>query len=201
MLPFDVATRFPPPATVRGFSPKDGTLFAIASERPGAPLFQVAVGPLPPPRPASPARPPLPPAAHPSAGLPARIEGPLGAWRAANPGACVANVMGRADIADDDLKYLAGIERVDLRGCKRITDFGLYHLRGVQILNAGNCPLITDGGLAHLRGVRELRLRDCAAVTGAGFAHLAGKCQLLDVRGLPASALVAAHNLGINTYC
>ncbi len=39
-----------------------------------------------------------------------RIEGPLAAWRAANPGALVASVKLRRDLVDADFARLAGVK-------------------------------------------------------------------------------------------
>ncbi len=82
--------------------------------------------------------------------------------------------------ADDDLRYLAGLSRLEeltLHG-NLITDAGVAHLgrlKGLRRLDL-RAPRITDAGLAHLRNLHNLKslhLSD-SAMSDAGLVHLRG---------------------------
>ena len=111
-----------------------------------------------------------------------------GAWRACFPRARGANVQNarfgpsysphtrRAPVLDADLAHLAGVERLVMSGCERVTDAGVAHLRGVRHLDVSRCPLLTDAAFAHLGGLQSLDMTLCAqpGITDAAFAHLRG---------------------------
>ncbi len=88
------------------------------------------------------------------------IKGPLAAWRAANPGAVVANVSGREDLVDADFVHLRGMKALDMRACRQrtITDAAFGHLAGIHTLDMTYCRqrTITDAAFAHLRGIHKL---------------------------------------------
>jgi len=108
-----------------------------------------------------------------------KIEGPLANWRAANPGAEVANVEDRRDLRDADFVHLVGLKAVNMWRCTRITDAGLAHLVGIHTLDMGGCTGITDAGLAHLAGIHTLNMHGCTGITDAGLVHLVGIHTLL----------------------
>ena len=154
------------------------------------------------------------------------IEGPLGAWRAANPDALVANVWGRRDLVDADFVQLAGIKALNMSLCSNpgLTDAAFVHLRGLHTLWMPFCnqasitdaafvhlhglhtlwiihckqPTITDIAFTHLRGLQMLIMTGCtqATITGAAFAHLRG-VRVLDMDGCSATAIAAAYALGL----
>ena len=151
-----------------------------------------------------------------------RIEGPLSAWRGANPWAVVANVRGRLDLTDADFAHLKGIKALDMSGCTHpgltdaalaqlrglhtlnmikccqpsITDAAFAHLHGLHTLGMNHCTQLTDAAFTHLRGIQLLSLHCCnsALITGATFAHLRGLRQL---EGAPAGARDVARLLGL----
>ena len=107
-----------------------------------------------------------------------RILGPLAAWRAANPGALVANVCFRGDLTDADFVHLAGIKALNMAGCSNpgLTDAAFVHLRGLHTLVMQGCTQLTDGAFAHLHGLHTLWIDFCnqPAITDAAFLHLRG---------------------------
>ena len=114
-----------------------------------------------------------------------QIEGPLAAWRAANPGALVANVNSRGDLTDADFAHLAGIKALRMNNCRgpALTDAAFAHLGGLHTLQMSWCsPAITDAAFVHLRGLRSLWItgNDQPAITDAAFLHLRG-IQMLDM--------------------
>ena len=129
----------------------------------------------------------MPPQARFHYGFGPRIEGPLAAWRAANPGALVANVSFRHDLADADFKHLVGVRAVDMRWCTHpgLTDAGLACLRGAHTVWMLGCRQagVTGAGIASLAGVHTLQLALCTqvAITDAALLSLAG-VQVLDLR-------------------
>ena len=127
------------------------------------------------------------------------IEGPLAVWRAANPGAVVANVAWRVDLRDADFVHLVGLKAVNMDGCTGITDAGLAHLTGIHTLYINGCPGITDSGLAHLTGIHTLSMCDCTGITGAGLAHLRG-IHNLDMTGCAPDAIDSARAVGLTPY-
>ena len=161
---------------------------------------------------------------YPDYGFGPRIVGSLAAWRAANPGALVANVSNRTDLTDADFVHLAGIEAlwmgccnqatitddafVHLRGihtlwmcaCYQatITDAAFVHLRGIHTLNMKRCDqaTISDAAFEHLRGIHTLEMRFCnqATITGATFANLRGM-RVLFLSGCSPAAIAAARAL------
>ena len=83
------------------------------------------------------------------------IEGPLGAWRGAHPGALAANVNYRDDLEDADFAHLAGVRALSMSFCDN--------------------PALTRAAFAHLRGVHTLWMSGCnqASLGDAAFAHCA----------------------------
>ena len=168
----------------------------------------------------------MPPMAPPDRGFGPRIVGPLSAWRAANPDALVANVVGRVDLTDADFVHLAGIKAlrmsfcinpgltsaafVHLRGlhtlwmdyCNQasITDAAFAHLRGLHTLSMEGCnqSTITDAAFTHLRCIQVLSIQSCnqATITGATFAHLHG-VRVLFMYGCSPAVIAAARALGL----
>ena len=168
----------------------------------------------------------MPPMLELEYGFGPRIEGPLAAWRAANPDALVANVRSRADLTDADFVHLAGIKAlwmsyctnpgltdaafVHLRGlhtlwmheCNQasITDAAFAHLHGLHTLDMQYCDqsTITDAAFTHLRGIQVLNMDSCnqATITGATFAHLRGM-QLLRMFSCSPAAIATARALGL----
>ena len=154
------------------------------------------------------------------------IEGPLAAWRAANPDALVANVRRRNDLVDADFVHLVGIKALNMMACRNpgLTDAAFVHLRGLHTLRMPFCNqasitdaafvhlhglhsllmydcdqrTITDIAFTHLRGIQELDMSGCtqATITGATFAHLRG-VRWLDVGDCSPVAIAAAHALGL----
>ena len=126
----------------------------------------------------------MPPQVAPDCGFGPRIEGPLAAWRAANPDALVANVAGRLDLTDVDFGHLAGIKALDMSKCTAPTDAAFAHLRGIHTLWMWGCTqdAISDAAFAHLRGIHTLSMWGCrqATITDAAFSHLRG-IQALDL--------------------
>jgi hypothetical protein len=133
------------------------------------------------------------------------IDGPLAAWRAANPDAEAANVVAGRDrkaaeyvhlagvkvlnilargqfFTDAVLAHLAGIHTLHMRWCEGISGAGLAPLVGIHTLDMSECRGITDAGLAHLAGIHTLNMESCTRITDAGLAHLAG-IHTLDMRG------------------
>jgi hypothetical protein len=168
----------------------------------------------------------MPPMVEPEYGFGPPVEGPLVAWRAANPGTQVANLFGRIDLTDADFVHLAGIKALDMRycinpgltdaafvhlrglhtlwmyGCNQatITDAAFAHLRGLHTLNMYRCnqPTITDAAFTHLCGIQVLNMRVCsqATITGATFAHLRG-VRALYVEACSRGTIAAARALGL----
>ena len=106
------------------------------------------------------------------------IVGSLAAWRAANPGALVADVGFRGDLTDADFVHLAGIKALNMCYCRNpgLTDAAFVHLRGLHTLWMQGCTQLTDGAFAHLHGLHTLRMSACSqpAITDAAFLHLRG---------------------------
>ena len=128
-----------------------------------------------------------------------RILGPLAVWRAANPGAEVANVEGREYLPDEDFVHLVGLKAVNMWGCRGINNACLAHLTGIHTLEMFGCRGITDAGLAHLAGIHTLNMRWCERITDAGLAHLTG-IHTLDMDGCTGITDAGlAHLAGIHT--
>ena len=131
------------------------------------------------------------------AGFGPLIAGPLATWRAANPGALVANVSGRRDLTDEDFVHLAGIMALDMSGCTNpgLTDAAFAHLRGAHTVDMGACSQasITDAAFAHLQGLRTLKLYHCSqpTITDGAFAHLRG-IQVLSIGGCDQATITRA---------
>ena len=153
------------------------------------------------------------------------IVGPLAAWRAANPGALVANVQGRHDLRDADFVHLRGVRALTMRSCNQaaLTDAAFAHLRGLHTLNMHGCNQagVTSAAFAHLRGIHTLDMMYCnqaalgdgifeplvgihtlymgdcnqATITGAGMHHLRG-IRLLYMTNCRPAAIAAARALG-----
>lgn len=105
---------------------------------------------------------------------------PLKEWRAAYPGAQIANVSNRTDLTDSDFAYLSGIKALDMSGCNQatLTDAAFAHLRGIHTLHMRNChqSTITDAAFSHLSGIHTLRMWGCkqSTITDAAFSYLQG---------------------------
>ena len=107
-----------------------------------------------------------------------------GAWRACFPRARGASLSEdpwsgpcrRTPVVDADLAHLAGLRRLRLRWCRKVTDAAFVHMGGIQSLDMSHCPLVTDAGFAHLRGIKSLNMQRCSqpTITDAAFAHLVG---------------------------
>ena len=168
----------------------------------------------------------MPQMVAPEWGIGPPIVGPLAAWRAANPGALVANVAERVDLTDADFVHLVGIKALCMAGCTNLglTDAAFVHLRGLHTLLMWGCnqasimdaafahmhglhtlcmshckqSTITDAAFTHLRGIQVLDMRYCnqATITGATFAYLLGVRALYMYDCSPA-ALTSARNLGL----
>lgn len=116
------------------------------------------------------------------------IEGSLAEWRAANPGALVANVSNRVSLCDEDFAHLVGVKaldisregkdiRVNFLGPQRfITDAAFVHLAGIHTLKMCGQSSITDAAFMYLAGIHTLDMSNCNQVTisDAAFAHLHG---------------------------
>ena len=137
------------------------------------------------------------------------IVGPLAAWRAANPGALVANVGFRDDLTDADFVHLAGIMALNMSYCTNpgLTDASLVHLRGLHTLNMMGCTQLTDGAFAHLHGLHSLWMSFCSqtAITDAAFLHLRGiqvlimsDCNQATITGATLAHLRGARALYMN---
>ena len=126
-----------------------------------------------------------------------RIVGPLAAWRAAHPGALVANVWGRSDLVDADVAHLAGIKALWMSHCANpaLTSAAFAHLRGVHTLLMFDCAQASlgDAAFAHLRGVHTLHMALCtqATLTDGAFVHLRG-VQTLDMSGCTQPTITGA---------
>ena len=133
----------------------------------------------------------------PDFGFGPRIEGPLAAWRAAHPGALVADLNGRRDLTDADFAHLAGIKALRMDGCTNpgLTDAAFEHLRGLHTLVMNSCrqASITDAAFSHLHGLHTLHMIYCwqPAITDAAFTHLNG-IQLLDMDGCRQATVAGA---------
>ena len=121
-------------------------------------------------------------------GFGSRIDGPLAAWRAAHPGALVANLHARSDLVDADFAHLVGVKALRITECgpSALTSAAFAHLRGVHTLWMGGChqASLGDAAFAHLRGVHTLNMAICtqATLTDGAFVHLRG-VQTLDMSG------------------
>ena len=139
----------------------------------------------------------MPPKFPPEWGFGPPIVGPLAAWRAANPGALVANVWRRFDLVDADVVHLVGIKALQMSFCTNpgLTDAAFMHLHGLHTLWMSGCtqPSITDGAFAHLHGLRDLQMNACfqRTITDAAFMHLRG-IQLLDMTTCFQSSITGA---------
>ena len=109
------------------------------------------------------------------------IECPLAAWRAAHPGALVANVGLRRDHTDAYFAHLAGVKALGMWRCDQVA--------------------LTDAAFAHLRGIHSLHMSHCfqATITGSAFAHLHG-IHTLDMSHCRANVIAAARALGLPVY-
>ena len=138
-----------------------------------------------------------PPLVGPTNGFGPPIVGPLAAWRAAHPGALVANVQGRHDLVDADFTHLAGIKALNMTLCNNpgLSDAAFVHLRGLHTLWMTGCDqgTITDAAFAHLHGLHSLFMPHCnqGTITDAAFPHLRG-VQLLSMRGCDQPAVTGA---------
>ncbi len=139
------------------------------------------------------------------------IEGPLAAWRAANPGALVANVSWRRNLTDADFVHFRGLLALNMSGCTNtaiadaITDAAFAHLRGINTLYMSGCnqASITDAAFAHLRGIHTLNMRLCNqdGITDTAFEHLRG-IHTLDMSFCSQASITDAafvHLRGIHT--
>ena len=168
-----------------------------------------------------------PPIFSPEWGAGPRIEGPLAAWRAANPDALVANVQGRDDLVDADFVHLAGIKLLRMDDCTNpgLTDAAFVHLRGLHTLLMGSCnqasitdaafanlhglhtlsivfcdqPTITDATFLQLRGIQELYLCNQATITGMTLPSIRG-VRILGMLGCGMHAIATAREMHLPVY-
>jgi hypothetical protein len=108
----------------------------------------------------------------------------------------------RTQPLNQTVAHLAGIRKLSIERCVRITDAGLAHLAGIRSLDMRYCPRITDSGLAHLTGIHALDMVGCTDITDAGLAYLAGinsldmsACTLITDTGL--ARLAGIHTLSM----
>ena len=102
------------------------------------------------------------------------VVGSVSDWKAANPDATECNLSYRADIVADDIKLLAGIQKLSIRGCSQLGDDAIQHLKGIKILDMVNLDKITDAAFPSLVGIKSLRMSKCSLVTDEAIKHLAG---------------------------
>ena len=139
----------------------------------------------------------MPPMMGHDCGFGPRIVGPLATWRAANPGALVANVAGRVDLTDSDFVHLAGIKALWMDSCTNpgLTDAAFVHLRGLHTLRMCDCirASITDAAFAHMQGLHTLTMSGCdqSTITDATFTHLRG-IQVLGMSGCNQATITGA---------
>ena len=151
------------------------------------------------------------------------IEDDLAAWRAAHPGARVANLLDR-ELSAADLGALRGVRGLRLIGCTlappTATFAPLAGLQALEIrhrhgddpgLGAALAPLagslrsltvrfaanLSDGDLAPLAGLEELELVSCSRMTGECLGALGGRLRALRVHDCRAfdGAHLARHPL------
>jgi hypothetical protein len=134
-----------------------------------------------------------------------RIRGPLAAWRAANPGAVIANVLDRWDLTDADFVHLRGVKALHMCSCGQITDAAFAHLAGIHTLRMSGCDqaTITDAAFVHLAGIHTLDMSYCNqfTITDAAFVHLRG-IHTLDMISCDQATITDAafvHLRGIHT--
>ena len=109
------------------------------------------------------------------------VQGSVADWRAANPDATECNLSGRRDITNDDIKLLAGIDRLAIRWCRQLDDEAIHHLKGISILDMSGLNKITDAVFPSLVGIKSLRMIGCILVTDEAIKHLEG-IEILSVR-------------------
>ena len=114
------------------------------------------------------------------------IRGPLGSWRRSHPNALVANISGRLDLKDSDLKHLKGVPYVCMSGCTGLSDAALAFLVGgdalapelieraealglpvpstipPHTLRICGCTQLTDSGLSCLSGIHTFDMSGCS---------------------------------------
>ena len=90
-----------------------------------------------------------------------RISGSLARWRRMFANPVAANLSNRHDLRDADfLSHIAGVKKLDMRGCSGITDAGLAPLRfaPLQLLDISGCTAISAAGIRLLQGPVGARL-------------------------------------------
>ena len=122
-------------------------------------------------------------------GFEQRTGGSLAAWRAAHPGAQVANVLVRRDLVDADFAHFAGIKALLMIGCDNPA------LTSAAFAAPARRSHAADGQLqpgvhrrrrdcAPVRRAHTLSMHRCtqAALTDGAFVHLRG-LYTLDMSG------------------
>mmetsp|Transcript_23771 Transcript_23771/g.26379 ORF Transcript_23771/g.26379 Transcript_23771/m.26379 type:complete len:106 (+) Transcript_23771:110-427(+) len=74
---------------------------------------------------------------------------------------------------------LAGVHKISLRNCIKVTDKGVKHLAGVHTIYLSGTN-VTDEGVKALAGVHKISLVECQ-VTDKGVRALAG-AHIIDLR-------------------
>ncbi|KYR01617.1 hypothetical protein DLAC_01617 [Tieghemostelium lacteum] len=64
------------------------------------------------------------------------------------------------DIKDEWMKYLDGVEKLDLNCSELLTDEGMKSLSNVLSLGLYCCPLVTEKGFSYLNNIKELKILD-----------------------------------------
>ena len=131
------------------------------------------------------------------------IEGPLAAWRAANPDAQAARLNGRRDLTDDDCAFLRGVRVLNIAGCSQLTDAAFAHFGSLEVLVMNGCANVTEVGFAHMPRLRKLLMKNCLSATDGAFKNLVHLRQLdvdgcrkltaAALDGLPELRIVSAH--------
>lgn len=122
------------------------------------------------------------------------IEGPLAAWRGANPDAQFARLNGRRDLTDDDCAFLRGVRVLNIANCSQLTDAAFVHFSSVEVLVMNGCANITAAGFAHMPRLRKLLMKHCVAATDASFKRLVHLRQL-DIDGCRKLTVAALDGL------
>jgi hypothetical protein len=105
---------------------------------------------------------------------PEPVVGSVADWKAANPDATECNLSYRSDITADDIKLLAGIQKLSIRGCAQLGNDAIQHLTGIKILDMVQVQKVTDAAFPSLAGVKSLQFTGCPLVTDEAITHLAG---------------------------
>src|SRR3989338_5152712 len=71
------------------------------------------------------------------------------------------------NINDEDMKYLEGIEQINITRCRNITDKGFKYLKNVKKLNISCCSNITDDYVDYLTSLEVLNVNACRLTDNA----------------------------------